>query len=263
MTDSYIKVARDDAILTVTIDRTYRSNALHSPAHFELSAIFDAFEKDASLRVAIITGAGERSFCAGNDLKVQAEGGPMERPPTGFAGLTMRSGRSKPVIAAVNGVAFGGGFEIVLACDLAVAAPNAWFGLPEVRRGLVPLAGMHLLPRQLPIKPAMAVLLAGRNISAQQALGFGIVNEVTEQHGALAAAQLLAKRILKGSPQAIATCLDIVERSRSTPDVQDALSSPYASLDRLRASEDFVEGPRAFAEGREPNWFGTEGEKRT
>jgi enoyl-CoA hydratase/carnithine racemase len=260
--ESFARVVRDGAVLTVTINRPERSNALHSAAHFELSAIFDDFEADPTLRVAILTGEGSRAFCAGNDLKVRAAGGPMERPPTGFAGLTMRPHRTKPVIAAVNGVAFGGGFEIVLACDLAVAVPNAWFGLPEVRRGLVPLAGMHLLPRQLPMKPAMAVLLAGKNISADQALGFGLINEVTAEGGALEAAHAFAQRILRGSPQAIATCMDIVERSQRTPDVQEALTGNYASLDRLRSSEDFIEGPRAFAEQRPPNWMTTSGETK-
>jgi enoyl-CoA hydratase/carnithine racemase len=245
---------REGPVLIVTITRVERANALHSAAHFELSRIFDAFEADPTLLVAIITGAGETSFSAGNDLKVQAEGGPMERPPTGFAGLTKRSNRTKPVIAAVNGVALGGGFEIVLACDLVVAAPHARFALPEVRRGLVPLAGMHLLPRQVGSKAAMAVLLAGKWLTAAEALALGLINEISAENGALDAAKAWAGRVLRGSPQAIATCLDIVERSQRTPDVQDALDGDYESLRMLRASPDFIEGPKAFSEGRDPVW---------
>jgi enoyl-CoA hydratase/carnithine racemase len=228
---------------------------LHSAAHFQLSEIFDRFEADPSLRVVIITGEGDRAFCAGNDLKVQAEGGSMERPATGFAGLTMRTTRTKPIIAAVNGVALGGGFEIVLSCDMAVAAPNARFALPEVQHGLVPLAGMHLLPRQVGSKTAMAMLLAGVQLSATEALALGLVNEVTPPRGALDAAKALAQRVMKGAPMAIAACLDIARRSAAVSDVQEALRGQYDSLDALRRSADFIEGPKSFAEGRAPNWI--------
>lgn len=259
MTDNpNVRITREGEILVVTITRPERANALHSAAHFELAQIFDDFEADSSLRVAIITGEGETSFSAGNDLKVQAEGGAMERPPSGFAGLTRRRNRTKPVVAAVNGVALGGGFEIVLACDIAVAAPHARFALPEVRRGLVALAGMHLLPRQVGSKAAMAILLAGKWLTASEALSLGLINEISTENGALDAAKGWAQRLLRGSPQAIATCIDIVERSRSTPDVHDALDQDYESLTKLRASADFLEGPKAFSEGREPKWSGSE-----
>jgi enoyl-CoA hydratase/carnithine racemase len=251
---SSVQTVREGALLVVTITRTARGNALHSAAHFELARIFDDFEADPSLRVAIITGEGERSFCAGNDLRVQAEGGAMERPPTGFAGLTKRKNRTKPVIAAVNGVAIGGGFEIVLACDLAFAVPHARFALPEVRRGLVALAGMHLLPRQVGSKTAMAVLLGGKWLTASEALNFGLINEITAENGAMEAAKTWAQRLLLGSPQAIATCIDIVGRSLRMPDVHEALDHDYESLRKLRNSADFAEGPKAFSEGRPPKW---------
>jgi enoyl-CoA hydratase/carnithine racemase len=253
------RVERDGPVLIVTITRPERSNALHSPAHFELSRIFDEFEKDPAALVAVITGEGDRAFCAGNDLKVQAEGGPMERPATGFAGLTKRRHRTKPIIAAVNGVALGGGFEIVLACDLAVAAPSARFALPELRHGLVPLAGMHLLPRQVGSKIAMAILLTGKALSAADALSLGLINEIAPERGALEAAKAMGTRILRGSPEAVATCLDIVASSLRTPDLFEALENEYESLARLRASADFVEGPRAFAERRPPVWSALRG----
>lgn len=252
--ESFARVERDGATLIVTITRAERSNALHSAAHFQLAGIFDAFEADASARVAIITGEGDRSFSAGNDLKAQAEGGPMERPPSGFGGLTLRRDRTKPVIAAVNGVALGGGFEMVLACDLAVAAPHARFALPEVRLGLVPLAAMHLLPRQLGAKNAMALLLNAKALSAHEALGLGLINDVTAEKGALDAAKALAQRLQRASPAAIAALMDIVRRSLRTPDVFEALGADYDSLNRLRRSADFVEGPRSFAEHRAPVW---------
>lgn len=254
MTASFAKTERRGPVLIVTIDRPERRNALHSAAHFELSKIFDDFETDSGLRVAILTGTGDRAFCAGNDLKVQAEGGSLERPPSGFAGLTKRSDRTKPIVAAVNGVALGGGFETVLACDLAVATTGSRFALPEVGVGLVPLAAMHLLPRQLPGKRALAVLLAGSVITGEEALSYGLVNELVAPGEALAAALRWAERLLAGSPIAIATCLDIVEHSLRTPDVRVALAAEYASLDRLRASEDFREGPLAFAQKRRPRW---------
>ena len=250
---------RSGAIWTVTIARESRANALHAAAHFELARIFDAFERDAAARVAIVTGAGDRAFSAGNDLKVQAEGGAMDRPPSGFGGLTKRRA-VKPVIAAVNGAAIGGGFEIVLACDLAIAAPHARFALPELSHGLVPLAGMHLLPRQIGRKAAMAILLAGKALTADQALDLGLINEIAADRPVLEAARALAERIVQRSPAATAACLDIVRRSLATPDVSAALDASYESLDALRASDDFREGPLAFAEGRKPRWSHAKGE---
>ena len=255
MRESFATVERDGPIMVVTITRMKRSNALHSAAHFQLSKIFDEFEADTEALVAIITGEGDRSFSAGNDLKAQAEGGPMERPPTGFGGLTKRRNRTKPVIAAVNGIALGGGFEMVLACDLAVAAPNARFALPEVRLGLVPLSAMHLLPRQLGSKNTLALLQNTKALNAHEALALGLINEVTAEGGALEAAKKLAQRIaFRGSPVAIAACLDITRRSLRTPDVFEALDAAYESLDRLRTSPDFIEGPKSFAEKRPPIW---------
>jgi enoyl-CoA hydratase/carnithine racemase len=251
---SFAQVEQDDGILVVTIMRIERSNALHAAAHRELAAIFDAFEINPTAHVAIITGEGDRAFCAGNDLKVQAEGGDMARPDTGFAGLTKRHDRSKPVIAAVNGAALGGGFEIVLACDLAVASPNARFGMPEVRHGLAPLAGLHLLPRQIGAKAAMGILLAGKTLNAQEALALGLINEVSAENSALDGAKAMARRVMRGSPAAIATSLDIIRRSMRTPDVREALAADYDSLQRLRESPDFIEGPRSFTEKRPPVW---------
>ena len=181
----FCKVERDGHVLTVTIDRPEVMNALHPPANFELEKAFDEFCGDPDLWIAIITGAGDRAFSAGNDLKYQASsGGNLEGVPTGFGGLTSRFDNPKPVIAAVNGVAMGGGFEIALACDLLIASDNATFALPEPRVGLAALAGgMHRLPRQIPLKHAMGLLQNGRRVSAQEGYGLGFVNEVVPPNG--------------------------------------------------------------------------------
>lgn len=250
----FVRVRREDGILHVEIHRPERANALHAPAHVELAAIFDMFEADVDLGVAIITGHGTKAFCAGNDLRWQAEGGSMKRPPTGFAGLTMRHDRTKPVIAAVNAVALGGGCEIVLAADLAVAAEGTWLALPEVLRGLVPLAAVHMLPRMIGTKDAMAMLLTGRPMSAVEAHRIGIVNQVVPQTQVAEAAIAWAKRIRDASPQALATCLDMVRRSLAVPSLETAMSARYESLDALRHSSDFAEGPLAFSQKRKPRW---------
>jgi dehydration protein DpgD len=170
-----------DNVAYVTIDRPEVMNALHAEAHFELASVWDDFANDPGLRVAVLTGAGERAFCAGRDLKDRARGnsaGP-DRPPTGGGGLTHRFNLAKPIIARVNGFALGGGMEIALACDVIIAADHAEFGLPEPRRGLIAGAlGVHRMPRQVPLKAAMGYLLTGRHLSAARAFELGLVNEV-------------------------------------------------------------------------------------
>lgn len=243
----------DDGVLHVELHRPQVLNALHAPAHEELAEIFDDFEQDASLRVAIISGS-DRAFCSGNDMKWQAAGGSMARPSTGFAGLTLRHRRTKPVIAAVHGEAFGGGCEIVLSADLAIAAEGSRFGLTEVRYGLVPLAGVHLLPRRVARKDAMWLLLTGRVIQAEEARRIGLINEVVSVDKLTARAAEVARWIVGASPQAVSACMEMVNDGLEVDDVAQAMSAPSPALDRLRASEDFLEGPKAFAEGRKPNW---------
>ncbi len=159
----YCKIERDGHLLTITINRPEVMNALHPPACLELEKVFDDFTADPELWVAILTGAGDRAFSAGNDLKFQAAHGKIARAKTGFAGLTSRFDLSKPVIAAVNGIAMGGGFEIALACDLIIASETAVFALPEPRVGMAALAGgLHRLPRQIGLKRAMGMILTAR-----------------------------------------------------------------------------------------------------
>ncbi|MGC6390765.1 MAG: enoyl-CoA hydratase [Alphaproteobacteria bacterium] len=244
-------------ILTVTLNRPERMNALHSPAHFELDAIYNDFENDDDLWVCILTGAGPRAFSAGNDLKFQAEGGSRERPPSGFGGITTRFNRTKPMIAAVNGVAMGGGFEMALACDIIVAAENAIFALPEPKVGLAALAGgLHRLPRCIPHKKAMAMILTGRHVSAQEGFDMGFVSDLAPQGEALNVALKVAEDITKCSPVSIRTSLDIVQKGLSFASLEDAMNEDYESARTLLSSEDMIEGAKAFSEKRAPQWKG-------
>ena len=247
----------DEGIWLVTINRPARMNALHPPANFELAEIFANFAADPGARVAILTGAGERAFCAGNDLRYLAEGHSRRVPETGFAGLTADFHRSKPVIAAVNGLAVGGGFEIALACDLIIAAEHAYFGLPEPKVGLAALAGgLHRLPRQIGLKPAMGMILTGRQVHTEEALRLGLVNEVVPGAELLARARAWAQQIVECAPLSVRTSLDVVNRGLEEASLELAATADYASVKTLYASEDALEGPRAFAEKRRPLWRG-------
>ncbi|MCF4165376.1 enoyl-CoA hydratase-related protein [Zavarzinia compransoris] len=253
----FCTIERDGHLLTVTINRPAAMNALHPPANFELHDAFDAFAADPDLWVAIITGAGDRAFSTGNDLVFQAKGGAIEIPPSGFGGLTNRFDLTKPVIAAVNGFAMGGGFEIALACDLIVASENAVFALPEPRVGLAALAGgMHRLPRQIGQKAAMGMLLTGRRVPAAEGKDLGFVNEVVPEGEALAGARRWAEMILECAPSSIRATKESAMRGLEQPGLEAAMMGNYPEVGRLFMSKNFREGPRAFAEKRKPVWTG-------
>jgi len=259
MAYQYVVVEQDGPITTVTLNRPEVMNALHSDAHFELDAVFNDFAADASQWVAIVTGAGERAFSAGNDLKHQASGGKLGSPRSGFAGLTSRFDLTKPVIAAVNGVAMGGGFEIALACDLIIASENAIFALPEPRVGLAALAGgLHRLPRQIGLKRAMGMILTARRVSAQEGLALGFVNEVVAPGELMNAAKRWADLIGECSPMSIRASKEAVMRGLDEPSLEAALrgQNKYDAVAALYGSEDFKEGPLAFAQRRPPQWKG-------
>lgn len=250
----------DGRTLLVTINRPDVMNSLHPPANDELGATFDRFAADPSLWVAIITGAGERAFSAGNDLKYQAMGGKMWSPAKGFAGLTSRFDLDKPVIAAVNGVAMGGGFEIALACDLIIAAHTATFALPEPRVGLAALAGgLHRLPRQIGLKHAMGMILTGRRVSAAEGQALGFVNEVVPAADLMAAAKRWAEQIVECSPMSVRASKAAIEQSLTMPSVEAALADQFntPAVKALFQSKDFIEGPMAFAQKRKPEWSGS------
>jgi enoyl-CoA hydratase/carnithine racemase len=259
MAYEHIRVDREGHVTIITLNRPDVMNALHSPAHFEMHEVLDSFAADPDQWVGIITGAGDRAFSAGNDLKHQATGGEMRTPPTGFAGLTSRFDLNKPLIAAVNGVAMGGGFEIALACDIIVASEAAVFALPEPRVGLAALAGgLHRLPRAIGVKRAMGMILTGRRVSAAEGEALGFVNEVVPAGELMAAARRWAAQIAELSPMSIRASKEAVFKGLDEPTLEAAIrgQNRYPAVSALFTSEDFVEGPMAFSQKRAPNWKG-------
>lgn len=255
----FCKVERDGKLTTITINRPDVMNSLHPPANFELAKVMDEFAADPDQWVAIITGAGDKAFSAGNDLKYQAAGNPITVPPTGFAGLTSRFDLPKPVIAAVNGLAMGGGFEIALACDIIVAAETAIFALPEPRVGLAALAGgLHRLPREIGTKRALGMILTGRRVSAAEGMALGFVNDVCKPGEAVTAAKKIASQILECSPMSVRASKQAVYRGLAEPSLEAAIEGQrkYEAIRAMFTSEDLIEGPMAFAQKRPPQWKG-------
>ncbi len=256
----FCKVEREERLTIVTLNRPEVMNALHAPAHLELAEVFDAFAADPEQWVAIVTGAGERAFSAGNDLKVTAAGG-VRGPthPSGFAGLVSRFDLDKPLIAAVNGIAMGGGFEIALACDIILAADGAVFALPEPRVGLAALAGgLHRLPREIGAKRALGMILTGRRVGAAEGKELGFVNEVVPAAQLMTRARELAEQIMALSPMSVRASKQAVYRGLEEASVADALKNQnsYPAIAAMYRSEDLREGPKAFAEKRAPQWKG-------
>lgn len=257
-----VRLEVDGPVLLVTLDRP-RANAVDVATSHALHDAFQRLELDPSLRVAVLTGAGERFFSAGWDLKAAAAGEAVDADhgPGGFGGLTELFGRSKPVIAAVNGLALGGGLELALAADLVVVADHAELALPEVRLGLVADSGGLLrLPRRLPDVVAREMLLTGRRMTADEAGRWGLANRVVPAADLLATALGLAQEVSAGAPLAVAAVQEVLSAT-SGLDVQDGFrrlrSGDLAGYERMLRSDDAVEGPRAVAEGREPRWSGS------
>jgi crotonobetainyl-CoA hydratase len=256
-----VRTEASNGVLTITLDRP-KANAVDAPTSLALYDAFARLEADPELRVGIVTGAGEKFFCAGWDLKAAAAGEEVDADhgPGGFAGLTELHHRTKPVIAAVNGLALGGGFELVLAADLAVAADHAELGFPETGLGIIPDAGGVLrLPRRLPRPLAMELLLTGRRLTAADAFEVGVVNAVVPAEALLAAAHDLASRIVRAAPLAVAAVLEVLAATEAVS-VEDGYrlmrSGQLAGYRAMLASADAAEGPAAFAERRPPQWQG-------
>lgn len=259
MSDLHIK--RNGYILEITLDRP-KANAIDAKTSFAMGEAFIAFRDDPELRVAIITGAGERFFSAGWDLKAAADGEAPDADfgPGGFAGLTELFDLDKPVIAAVNGYAFGGGFELALAADMIICSRNASFSVPEAKLGIVPdSGGMLRLPKILPPAIAMEMMMTGRSMDAEEALRWGVVNEVVESEQLMPHARELAAQIAANAPLAVAAIKEIY-RETSELAVEEgyrhARSGKLKHYPSVLHSEDALEGPTAFAEKREPVWKG-------
>ncbi len=251
--------ATEGQIATITINRPQVLNALHPAAHHELGRAFDLYAADPSLRVAIFTASGERAFCVGSDLKAKADAGnPVDdMPVTGFAGICKRFDLNKPVIAAVNGAAIGGGLEIVLACDLAIAADHVVFGLPEPLVGLAALGGggLQRLVRQIPLKQAMRFILTAQRIGAQEAVRIGLINEAVPANQLMAKAREYGAAIIKGAPLAIEASKAVALSSLSVP-LEQSIVDVHPASAKMLASEDALEGSLAFAQKRPPRWKG-------
>jgi enoyl-CoA hydratase/carnithine racemase len=258
MTYEFINYEKKGRIAYVTINRPERLNALHPPANQELYHAFSDFRDDPDVWVAIITGTGERAFSAGNDLKYTAEHGRRDRSLdiARFGGITSNFECWKPIIAAVNGFALGGGFELALACDIIIAADHAEVGLPEPRVGLVAGAGgVHRLPRHIPLKIAMGMLLTAKRIPILEAQKLGLINEVVPLADLMSTAERWANEILEVAPLSARASKQMAMSGLGWP-LDVTMSRTFTEYQKVAASEDFLEGPRAFAEKRKPNWKG-------
>ena len=246
---------RRDGVLVVTLNRPEARNAIDLETAEAIAEALEGLDRDATVSVGVLTGAG-KGFSAGMDLKAFAAGAPAPWiEDRGFAGIARRSSR-KPLIAAVEGFALAGGFEIVLACDLIVAARGAQFGIPEVRRSLVASGGALLrLPRRIPYHVAMELALTGEPIDAERAAALGLVNRVCEPGGALAAALELAERVRAGGPLALIATKQVLEEQWDWPS-QEMWERQAAIADPVFSSEDAHEGARAFADKRSAVWRG-------
>lgn len=259
MSDLHIK--RNGYILEITLDRP-KANAIDAKTSFAMGEAFIVFRDDPELRVAIITGAGERFFSAGWDLKAAADGEAPDADfgPGGFAGLTELFNLDKPVIAAVNGYAFGGGFELALAADMIICSRNASFSVPEAKLGIVPdSGGMLRLPKILPPAIAMEMMMTGRSMDAEEALRWGVVNAVVESEQLMPHARELAAQIAANAPLAVAAIKEIYRETSELPveeGYRHARSGKLKHYPSVLHSEDALEGPTAFAEKREPVWKG-------
>jgi crotonobetainyl-CoA hydratase len=259
LTYDFIAVETAGRVTTITLNRPQVMNAINSAMHHELQDAFDAFAADSSQFICVITGAGGRAFCAGSDLKGRALGESRDYPKNGYAGLVERFDLYKPVIAAVNGVCLGGGFEIALACDIIIASETASFGLPEPRVGAVALGGgIHRLVRQIGMKRAMGYLFSGSRISAQEGYALGLVNEIAAPGELAQAVARWCEQILLAAPMSIRATKEAALRGLDEPTLAAAIANQadWPGFKAWLGAEDTKEGPLAFAEKRAPVWQG-------
>lgn len=260
MSEQPIKTVRNGRVLEVTIDRP-KANAIDAATSRIMGEIFAEYRDDPELRCAILTGAGDKFFCPGWDLKAAADGeqANSDYGVGGFGGLQELPGMNKPIIAAVNGIAFGGGFEIMLSCDIIIAAEHATFALPEINSGVIADAATIKLPRRIPYHIAMEMLFTGRRVDAEEAARWGFVNRIVPADSLLETAREMAALLADGPPLVFAA---IKETLRETEDkkFQDAIDmlngEKLPTIRTLYHSEDQLEGARAFSEKRKPVWKG-------
>ena len=249
-----------DHVARITIDRTEVLNAIDAASERELQAIWASIEADRDVRVVVLTGSGDRAFSTGADMKGGSGSSGLEywaqERPGGFGGIALRETLNVPVIARVNGHAVGGGFEMMLGCDIVVAVEQATFGLPEARVGRLPLdGGMTLLQRQIPFRHAMGLLLTGRRMKAAEALAMGLINEMTTRENLDAAVQRWVDEILACAPLSV-RAIKQVARTTSHLTAQQAQAMRLPAVVEALKSSDSDEGVRAFIEKRKPLWQG-------
>lgn len=260
MTFENVLTERRGAVLEVTLNRP-KANAIDMATSQELGEIFTQFRDDPELRVAIITGQGEKFFCPGWDLKAAADGEAADADygKGGFGGLQELRGLNKPVIAAVNGIACGGGLELAISADIILAAEHATFALPEIRSGTVADAATIKLPKRIPYHIAMELLFTGRWFDAEEANRWGLVNRIVPSADLMSEARKMADELASGPPLVFAAIKEVVREAEDMK-FQDALNritrSQFETVERLYRSEDQQEGARAFAEKRDPVWKG-------
>lgn len=260
MTDSPIKTERRGAVFEVTLDRP-KANAIDLQTSRIMGEVFQEFRDDDALRVAIITGAGEKFFCPGWDLKAAADGDEVDGNygVGGFGGIQEMRAMNKPIIAAVNGICCGGGLEWALSADIILAADHASFALPEIRSGTVADAASVKLPKRIPYHIAMEMLLTGRWIDAEEAARWGMINQIHPGADLMAKAREMADHLASGPPLVYAAIKEITREAEAMT-FQDAMNRitqrQFETVDKLYASDDQLEGARAFAEKRDPVWKG-------
>jgi enoyl-CoA hydratase/carnithine racemase len=257
MTD-FCTVTRDEQIFVVTMNRPEKLNSLTPQSHGDMERVWDELERDPAMRIGILTGAGDKAFCAGSDLTGYQSGYLGDLPRSGGAGLTHRLERRKPIIAAVNGLAFGGGFEIMLACDMVVASESAQFSLPEVLVGAGAFGGgIPRLCRKIPHGVALELLLTGRRLSAADAYRLGLVNQLVPPGQVLAAAKELARSIIKAAPLSVAATKQVADMALEGLPLSRILAEEDGELKQsVMRSQDLQEGIAAFFEKRPPRWQG-------
>jgi len=257
-----LRYEKQGRVATITLDRPEVLNAMNLRMHRELKEVWDDFERDDSIWVAVLTGAGERAFSVGQDLKELVQRTESGEPASSFGSrgregwprLTERFSMSKPIVARVQGLALGGGFELALACDIVVAAEQAEFGLPEAKLGLIPGAGgLFRLLRQMPQRAAIGYLMTGRRLDARRALELGLVNEVVPAAALDACVRSWVEDLLRAAPLSVRAIKQVAAQAQ-TLSLAEAFEAHYAAEETRRHSQDCKEGPRAFAEKREPRW---------